>query len=391
MPRGRAANGSGLQPRKRADGRWECRFQVGINPSTGKAKYKCIYGKTAQECVQKLRAATAAVDAGTYHEPQRMTLRDWLDIWYKEYCVHIKASSKDNYDKQIRLYIVPALGGTRLCNLQIHHIQTFINDLSRGKYSESPLSPKSVRSAHGVLHSALKQATKLGYLVKNPSDDCKLPRVERKVLTPMKDADIAAFLKAIEGHPNGCAMVIDLFTGLRKSELVGLTWDCVDFKAGSIHVYRQLQVLHGEYSFQPLKNDKDRTLFPAEYVMNMLKKHRQHQLEVQVKAGEFWNNPDNFIFTNEVGRHILHQTIYKQFIRIADNIGIPQMRFHDLRHSFAVASLKHGDDVKTVQENLGHATAAFTLDVYGHATDEMKRASGKRMDAAILQITNTAV
>ena len=82
MPRGRAANGSGLQPRKRADGRWECRFQVGINPSTGKTKYKCIYGKTAQECVQKLRAATAAVDAGTYHEPQRMTLRDWLDIWF---------------------------------------------------------------------------------------------------------------------------------------------------------------------------------------------------------------------------------------------------------------------------------------------------------------------
>lgn len=320
-----------------------------------------------------------------------MTLRDWLDIWYKEYCVHIKASSMDNYDKQIRLYIVPALGGMRLCNLQTHHIQTFINDLSRGKYSESPLSPKSVRSAHGVLHSALKQATKLGYLVKNPSDDCKLPRVERKVLTPMEDPDIAAFLNAIEGHPNGCAMVIDLFTGLRKSELVGLTWDCIDFKAGSIHVYRQLQSLHGEYSFQPLKNDKDRTLYPAEYVMNMLKEHRQHQLEVQAKAGEFWNNPDNFIFTNEVGSHILHQTIYKQFKRIAEKIGIPEMRFHDLRHSFAVASLKHGDDVKTVQENLGHATAAFTLDVYGHATDEMKRASGKRMDAAIQQITNTAV
>jgi len=161
------------------------------------------------------------------------------------------------YDNQIRLYIVPALGGMRLCNLQTLHIQTFINDLSRGKYSESPLSPKSVRSAHGVLHTALKQATKLGYLAKNPSDDCKLPRIERKVLTPMEDADIAAFLKAIERHPNGCAMVIDLFTGLRKSELVGLTWDFVDFKAGNIHVYRQLQALHGEYSFQPLKNDKD--------------------------------------------------------------------------------------------------------------------------------------
>ncbi|MBQ4579584.1 MAG: hypothetical protein IJA83_02895 [Clostridia bacterium] len=106
--------------------------------------------------MQKLRAATAAVDAGTYHEPQRMPLRDWLDIWYKEYCVHIKASSKDNYEKQLRLYIIPALGGMRLCNLQTHQIQAFINDLSRGKYSNSPLSAKSVKSAHGVLHTALK-------------------------------------------------------------------------------------------------------------------------------------------------------------------------------------------------------------------------------------------
>ena len=100
--------------------------------------------------------------------------------------------------------------------------------------------------------------------------------------------------------------------------------------------------------------------------------------------------PGQFHFTNEVGRHILHQTLYKQFKQIAEKIGSPNMRFHDLRHSFAVASLKHGDDVKTVQENLGHATAAFTLDVYGHATDEMKRASGKRMDAAIQQISSTA-
>lgn len=316
-----------------------------------------------------------------------MLLRDWLEIWFTEYCVHIKESSKDNYEKQLRLYIRPALGGMRLCSLKTHHIQTFINDLSRGKFSKAPLAPKSVKSAYGVLHKALKQASELGYLSKNPADSCKLPRVEKTALSPMEDHDIAAFLQAIEGHPNACAMVVDLFTGLRKSELVGLTWDCIDFKEGSIRVYRQLQHLHGAYSFQPLKNDNERTLFPAQYVMNMLKKHRQHQLEVQVKAGKFWSNPDGFIFTNEVGGHILHQTLYKQFKRVADQIGIPEMRFHDLRHSFAVASLKHGDDVKTVQENLGHATAAFTLDVYGHATDEMKRASGKRMDAAIQQIT----
>ena len=320
-----------------------------------------------------------------------MTLREWLEIWYAEYCVNTKASTKDNYEKQLRLYILPGLGGLKLCNLQTHHIQTFINKLMQGELSKEPLSSKSIRNAFGVLRTALEQAVKLEYLPKNPAESCTLPRSVKPVLTPMEDSDIAAFLNAINGKTNSCAMAVDLFTGLRKSELVGLTWDCIDFEAGSIYVYRQLQLLHGVYTFQPLKNDKTRTLYPAHYVMDMLKKHRQEQLAAQENAGEFWSNPENYVFTNEIGGHILHQTLYKQFKRIVEQIGIPEMRFHDLRHSFAVASLKHGDDVKTVQENLGHATAAFTLDVYGHATDEMKRASARRMDAAIQQITATAV
>ena len=104
-------------------------------------------------------------------------------------------------------------------------------------------------------------------------------------------------------------------------------------------------------------------------------------------AGELWHDT-GFVFTNEVGDHLSPSTVYHQFKKIAASIDLPDARLHDLRHSFAVASLRAGDDIKTVQSNLGHHTAAFTLDVYGHVTEEMKRDSANRMEAFIQNVTN---
>ncbi|MFT9078440.1 tyrosine-type recombinase/integrase [Ethanoligenens sp.] len=101
-----------------------------------------------------------------------------------------------------------------------------------------------------------------------------------------------------------------------------------------------------------------------------------------------WDNPDNLVFTNEVGGHLTHVTVYKNFKRIVKSLGLEEARFHDLRHTYAVASLASGDDYKTVQENLGHQTAAFTLNVYGHVTEKMKEQSAQRMEGFIKGITN---
>lgn len=143
------------------------------------------------------------------------------------------------------------------------------------------------------------------------------------------------------------------------------------------------------YHFSPLKNDKPRTITPAAYVMQLLKSQHTRQLEMRLRAGELWYNEFDLVFTNEAGRPLSRRTIYKHFKKIAAAIGVPDLRFHDLRHSYAVASIRGGDDIKTVQTNLGHATAAFTLDVYGHATDQMKRASAARMDAYIKSLSGS--
>ena len=140
------------------------------------------------------------------------------------------------------------------------------------------------------------------------------------------------------------------------------------------------------YRIVPTKNSKGRTIKPATAVMDLLKRQKAIQAEMRLKAGTAWENND-FVFTNECGHHFDNSTIYRAFKKAAAAIGRPDARFHDLRHSYAVAAIQSGDDIKTVQSNLGHATAAFTLDVYGHVTEQMKQASSERMDNFIKSVS----
>ena len=121
---------------------------------------------------------------------------------------------------------------------------------------------------------------------------------------------------------------------------------------------------------------------PAAFVVDALKRHKVLQTEARLKAGPLWQE-EGLVFTDEVGHRLSPNTVYHNYKRLVASIGLPEARLHDLRHSYAVASLRAGDDIKTVQSNLGHHTAAFTLDVYGHVTEEMKRASADRMEKFI--------
>lgn len=146
---------------------------------------------------------------------------------------------------------------------------------------------------------------------------------------------------------------------------------------------QQIHRVGREYKLTTVKNDKPRIIMPAKFVMDLLIEQRSRQNRWQLKAGEVWQNPHNLVFTNERGGYLFCGGIYKKFKNIVREMGLLDVRFHDLRHSYTVASLRAGDDIKTLQSNLGHHTAAFTLDVYGHMTDQMKQESASRMDRFI--------
>jgi integrase len=323
------------------------------------------------------------MDEGTYVEPSRLTVGAWLDTWLDEYAKNaVKLSTFNTYSQTCRLYIKPKLAAVKLSALTAPAVQNLINSLHNGGATKKGLSPKSVKCIHGVLHKALEQAIKLGYIRANPADACQLPRIVKKEIKPLDKEQIHDFLDAIRGHEFETLYLVTLFTGIRQSECIGLRWQCVDFDNGNIVINAQIQRnrKNGEFYFEnTTKNDRVRRITPAKFIMTALKKHRVEQYKARLLAGEAWTDSD-YVFTNALGEHLKHGNVYKKYKRIVSDLGIPSARYHDLRHSYAVSALQAGDDVKTVQENLGHHTAAFTLDQYGHVTEQMKRESSARMD-----------
>ena len=380
------ANGSGTI-RKRADGRWEGKYTLGYDPKTGKLIRKSVYGKTQKEVRLALSKIVSEMDSGTYAEPSKMKVSQWLDEWLASYTMNIKPATRSAYEEHIRVHIKPSLGDIPLKQLSTRDIQQLYTNLLK----ERELSPKTVRNIHGVLHRTLEQAKLLGYIRVNPADAAVTPRVEKKQVETLDAEDIGKFLAAIRGTKYEYPLFVAVFTGLRQGELLGLTWDCVDFEHGLLLINKQHNRVKGdtEFRFASLKNDKARVLTVADEVIDVLKLQKQRQESWGAALGNGWENPDNLVFTTEFGRYINNKILYQNFKRIAKNLGKPDLRFHDLRHTYAVNSLRAGDDIKTVQENLGHATASFTLSTYAHATPGMKRESAKRMTAFIRSVQGT--
>ena len=392
------ANGEG-NLRKRSNGTWEARITVGVDPATGKLISKSVYARTQKEVRAKVKALqakleghdnpTAALTQSAAVEPEpetekEMTVGEWLDIWLADYLADVKPGTVEAYASTCRIYLKPTFGNIPLNSLKAPVIQKLYNQLK-----EKGLSPKYIKNIHGVLHKALKQAVLIGYLRTNPSEACILPRIIRKEMHPLEEDQVAVFLREVQGHPHEYLYKIALFTGLREGEVLGLGWEHIDFQTGTLTVKRQLrreQKKGGGYYFSPPKNNKSRCLTLAPSVIQLLRLQNLEQNSMRMEAGDAWEE-HGLIFTNQTGGYLSYRTVYDCFKRIVRNIGAPATRFHDLRHTFAVASIKSGDDIKTVQENLGHATAAFTLDVYGHVTKQMKQDSAERMEQFIRSVS----
>ena len=397
----RSAQGSGTIRYRKNEKRWEARYTTGRNTGNGKQIQKSIYGKSQDEVRKKLSKIATKIDDGEYIDPVKISVGKWADIWLADYLGAVKHTTREQYIYQVEEHIKPSIGAVKLSAVTPPMIQKMYNDvmkphkaMRRGKggkmvKKEVPgISPKSVKNLHGVCHRMFDQAVMLQYIHANPCDPCKLPRCEKPEIRPITEEHLKAFLEAIKEDEFGDLFYVDVFTGMREGEILGLTWDCVDFISETITVKQQLQQIRhrggaGEYKLVPTKNDKTRILQPAPDVIKVLQKIKRQQAEYKLASGNQWQNEKNLVFVNAEGNHLIDNTVLDHFKRIVTNLGIPKTRFHDLRHSYATNSIRIGDPIKTVSENLGHATVAFTLDVYGHVTPAMKKDSAERMQRLI--------
>ena len=386
MARGRADNGSGTiyrhKDRKKP-------YQV-IFTVDGKRK-SGGYFLTKAEAVAALHDIVTSVDKGEYFEPQKISLAEWMAIWVGEYCRGVKESTKIQYRAYIRNHIVPAIGHIALSALKPHDIQQFVNNLKyQGKKAGKKLSYKSIKNIHGCLSSALEAAVKIRYIKENPAAGCTIPRDDADTRTtlvkPLDTDQIVQFTEAIAGARYERIYLTALYTGMRLSEIIGLQWDRVNLRTGEIIISQQLTMKREKGSERKMvstKSRKIRSIIISKAAIEVLKDQKKAQTKQQIQAGPQWENELDLVFTGDYGGSVPHASVEHEFKRIVRGMDLPDRRFHDLRHTFATEAIRAGVDVETVSKTLGHFSVGFTLDVYGHVTQEMKVEAAKRMQQAI--------
>ncbi|MGN0753137.1 MAG: tyrosine-type recombinase/integrase [Aristaeellaceae bacterium] len=363
--------------RQRKNGLWEGRYRLN-------GKQCAVYGQTKSEAKAKLAARMTEIEQGICIERTDLTLEEWGWEWLKTFKKsRVRHSTMDNYESDFRMHVVPYIGHIKLKDLTALHVQR-----TYAKGQKDGLSPKSIRNIHGLIHGMLDKAVRLDLIRKNVSEDCELPVVEKAEMHTLSDVELKQFLELAREDPYYLMYYVDFFTGLRESELIGLTWDCIDFEQGTIRVYRQFVRIasgpdKGKMMFTSLKNHKERTFHPAPSVMKALKQAKIKQAEQSLRAGSSWYNEYNMVFTRDNGMFVRFKTLYLHFKDLVARINRPEVRFHDIRHTYAMLSIQSDVDFKTLSMSLGHATVAFTLDTYGHVSTKMSRNAADKMEQLI--------
>ena len=375
----RRANGEG-SIRKRSDGRWEGRFVVGRHPDTGKAIYKNVLGKTQAEVRDKLKKAIEETSGLDVVKAGQYTLGQWMDVWYENYAkLKVRPSSHQTYRGYIDNHIKPNIGKVPLSKLTSLELQKFYKKLLgngrveriESKHQPKGLSAKTVRNINQIISSALNLAIEQKLIHSNPTASCALPKVERKEMNTLPAEQLASFLREAKESGVYELYYIALATGLRRGELLGLKWKDVDLDIGIIRVQRQVARIDGEVVEAPLKTKNSYRNIPISGdAVEILKTQKKNV------AGEY-------VFPSPNGGPISPDSVGNMLHRVLKRAGLPKVRFHDLRHTFATLALQNGVDIKTVSSMLGHYSAGFTLDTYTHVTTPAQMEAANTMGSVL--------
>lgn len=365
----RAPNGMG-SIRQRADGRWEGRY---TGPD---GKQHSVIRKDPKSCAAALREAMHTVDTGSWREPSRMTVAEWLTIWLRDYQVHTTASTVAHYTDMVGRYVTPVIGQIKLTTLAPMHVRRVIAQLQTDGRAVS-----TIHNVYGVISAAMTAAIEAGLIKENPASRMKLPKRTRTDFHVVDREQIPAFIAAAQEDVNGAALIFLLYTGLRTGELRGLQWADVDLDAATINVRRQI-ASHGKPTVTPPKYSSTRLIQLPPQAVALLRQQRKDQAAARLAAGDRWESGelvDDLVFRSARGHYLAESVLVKATHAVGARIGIPELHPHDLRHSYAVAALRSGVDVKTVQHNLGHRNAAMTLDVYAAYTSDAGKTGAEKL------------
>ena len=357
--------------RQRSDGRWEARY------TAPDGRQHSLYAKTEKAVTARLRGALHDLDSGAWREPSKMTVAEWLDTWLTDYQGHTTERSVVKYRCVVKNHIKPVIGDIKIAKLLPLHARRVMSGMS-------DLAPYTIRTYMTVFKSAMACAVEAGLIKANPASSIKTPRVPPQKFHVIDREDIPAFITAAQKthYPN--ELVFMLLTGLRVGEVRGLRWSDIDMDAKTLSVQRQLHPKSlSKERFSLPKYGEARMIHLPDEAVDILRAQKRRQAEQHIAAAN-WIDDDistDLVFRQRNGLPHGEKTIFTSVQRAGAAINVPDLHPHDLRHSYAVAALRSGADVKTVQHNLGHKTAKMTLDTYAAYTDDAGIESAKKLSS----------
>ena len=365
----RRPNGEGMI-RQKKKGQWEGRIVVG-HKSDGKPIYRYVYAKTQKELIEKLHQRIDIYRDAELNENSNMTLGEWLDIWIEKYMTDtIRPSTLRKYKCCIELHIKPNLGDKPIAFVTTTDIQKMYNKLKKsGRVNKHPkygyeLSDAMIVNIHVILHKVMKTAVQEHLIPTNPTVKTVRPKITKKDMKVLTNEQLDKFLKVIYTEKDWYDFFYtELTTGLRQGEICGLKWSDFDEETGRLSINRSIEVKNGIVTEGETKTGKGkRSFYLPEITANILRKRK-------IVAKSEW------IFTEQDNPQIPipPKKAYRKMKEILNKAELPDIRFHDLRHTFATQAITSGVDAKTLSGILGHTKANFTLDTYTHVTTDMQR------------------
>lgn len=371
MGRNKHGEGSVFQ---RKDGRWVARITL---PN---GKKKTTYCKTEKEAERARRKMLNELEQGTLATGPQQLLKVYLAQWIEQaHKSSIRASSYNMYRIAIYKHINPSLGHIMLQRLTPQQVQAFYT----AKLDEG-LSAKRVRGLHSVLHVALDNAVKWGLVGKNVCDLVSPPVPQRPEIQPLTLEQAQTLLQVAQTHQLKALITVAVTTGMRRGELLGLHWQDVDFQSGTLVVrrsvgrYGKLGVIVSE---PKTPRSRRKIVLPA-FVLDVLREHQAKRQELRENAGEQWREMD-IVFCNLYGGYIEASNLQNRFKHLLNAACLPDIRFHDLRHSAATLLLGMGVHPKIVQELLGHSSISMTMDIYSHVLPSMQQEAMSKLDGIL--------
>jgi len=336
-----------------------------------------VYGKTEREAWEKLRAAQYEEKQGRLAKGPKQTVKDYLNYWLEEtHKPTLKTSTYALYRRHLDNHIIPHLGHIQLKKLTTDQVQRFCSEMSN-----DGLKSGTVRLLHTILYTALKDAVHGKRLVVNVCEAVKLPRLTRREVKPLDQEQAQRLIQAAQGNRLECIITLALTTGMRLGEILALRWDDINLEERALHVRHTVDYIkgHGWVESEPKTENSTRRLQLPQVTIDSLKQHRIYQREARLKGGAHWKE-QGLVFPNRYGGYFRRMRLYTIFKKLLQEADLPDMHFHDLRHSAATILLSMGVQAKVVQEILGHGNISTTLNIYGHVFPSTHRDAMDDMD-----------